>query len=447
MKRTLIYNATVVNEGVSYTGSVIIEDERISDVIPGMTRPQGDFDTLIDAHGHYLLPGAIDCHVHFRDPGLTHKADIATESAAAAAGGVTSYMDMPNCNPQTTTLEALNAKFESASRRSSVNYSFYFGATNGNASLIRSLDRTRVCGVKVFMGASTGNMLVDRVETLRQIFSSAGMLIAAHCEDQNVINRNVRFFRERYGDDPDITCHPLIRSEEACWNSSSLAVRLARECGSRLHVLHVSTEKELELFDGGKRLEEKMITSEACIAHLTFCDEDYARLGARIKCNPSVKSRADRDALRRALSTGVIDTVGTDHAPHLLSEKRGGALKAASGMPGIQFSVVSMLELAREGVLTVEEVVRKMSHNPAILYGIRGRGFIRPGYKADLVLVCPDSPWTVTADCILSKCGWSPLEGRTLHARIEKTFVNGELVYDGRSVMPSVRGQALAFDR
>ena len=447
MRRTLIHGATIVNEGASFPGSVVIEGDVIRDVMRGDVSPDGDFDRVLDAHGHLLIPGAIDCHVHFRDPGLTHKADIATESAAAAAGGVTSYMDMPNCVPQTTTLEALEAKMESAAQKSAVNYSFYFGATNSNAPLIRSLDKRHVCGVKVFMGASTGNMLVDRIEALRTVFSSAGMIIAAHCEDQRVISRNMRLYRERYGDDPDISFHPLIRSEEACFESSCLAVRLAYEEDARLHVLHVSTAIELTRFRDDIPLANKRITAEACIPHLMFYDEDYARLGSRIKCNPSIKTCRDRNALRKALSTGVIDTVGTDHAPHLLSEKVGGAYKAVSGMPSIQFSVVSMMELVRDGVLTVEEMVRKMCHNPAIIYNVHGRGFIRPGYKADLVLIDPDCPWTVTSDCVLSKCGWSPMEGMTFHARVEKTFVNGEEVYDGVNVRPSVRGQALVFDR
>lgn len=446
MKRTLIHHATIVNEGTRFAGSVVIEGEKIKEVLRGDTCPSVPCDEAIDAHGAFLIPGVIDDHVHFRDPGLTHKADMATETAAAAAGGVTSFMDMPNCNPQTTTLEALENKFADAEKKCVVNYSFYFGATNSNADLLKQLDRSRVCGVKLFMGASTGNMLVDRMETLRRIFSEAGMLIATHCEDQNVIRRNTEIFKEKYGDDPDISCHPLIRSEEACWASSSLAVRLAEETGVRLHILHVSTARELELFED-KPLREKRITAEACVSHLFFCDEDYKVLGTRIKCNPSIKTRQDRDALRAALRTNRIDVIGTDHAPHLLSEKQGGALKAVSGMPTLQFSLVSVCELVREGVISMEQLVQKMCHAPAELFQIKGRGYIRPGYQADLVLLNPDCEWTVTPECIESRCGWSPMEGRIFHSKVEKTIVNGSLVYSDGRVDKSHRGQALFFER
>ena len=441
-----IHNAIIVNEGRRFAGSVVVDGEVIREVLEGDMRPSVGCDSEIDAHGCFLMPGVIDDHVHFRDPGLTHKADMATETAAAAAGGVTSFMDMPNCNPQTTTIEALEDKFASAATKCVVNYSFYFGATNTNADLLKELDKTRVCGVKLFMGASTGNMLVDRMETLRRIFSEAGMLIATHCEDQAIIRRNTELFKERYGEDPDISLHPLIRSEEACWESSSLAVRLARETGARLHVLHVSTARELDLFED-KPLSEKRITAEACVSHLMFCDEDYKTLGTRIKCNPSIKTRRDRDALLQALATDRIDVVATDHAPHLLSEKQGGALKAVSGMPMLQFSLVSMFELVREGVLTVEQVVQKMCHAPAELFRIRKRGYIRPGYQADLVIVNPDFEWHLTPACILSKCGWSPMENRLFHARVEKTLVNGTLVYSDGKVDASHRGQALTFER
>lgn len=446
MKRTWIHHATIVNEGRQFAGSVVIEGEKISEVLEGDALPSSPCEEEIDASGRFLLPGVIDDHVHFRDPGLTHKADMATETAAAAAGGVTSFMDMPNCNPQTTTLEALDSKFADAARKCIVNYSFYFGATNTNADLIGQLDKTRVCGVKLFMGASTGNMLVDRMETLRKIFSEAGMLIATHCEDQNIIRKNTETFKEKYGEDPDVCFHPLIRSEQACWESSSLAVRLAKETGARLHILHVSTARELELFDD-KPLSEKRITAEACVSHLFFCDEDYKTLGTRIKCNPSIKTRRDRDALRAALRTDRIDVIGTDHAPHLLSEKQGGALKAVSGMPTLQFSLASVCELVREGVLSMEQLVQKMCHAPAELFRIKGRGYIRPGYQADLVLLNPNAEWTVTADCIQSKCGWSPMEGRTFHAKVEKTFVNGHLVYSDGKVTDTPRGQALIFER
>lgn len=446
MKRIWIHHAVLVNEGRQFNGSVVIEGEKIAEVLEGDARPSLPCDEEIDAEGNFLLPGVIDDHVHFRDPGLTHKADMASETAAAAAGGVTSFMDMPNCNPQTTSIEALNNKFADAATKCIVNYSFYFGATNNNVDLLPLLDKKHVCGVKVFMGASTGNMLVDRMEALKNIFANAGMLIATHCEDQNIIRQNTESFKQKYGEDPDVTCHPLIRNEEACYQSSSLAVRLAKETGARLHILHISTARELELFED-KPLTEKKITAEACVSHLFFCDEDYKTLGTRIKCNPSIKTKADRDALRKALSCHKIDVIGTDHAPHLLSEKAGGALKAVSGMPTLQFSLVSIYELVHEGVLSIEQLVEKMCHAPAQLYQVHQRGFIRPGYQADLVLLNPNHEWEVTTECIQSKCGWSPMEGRHYHAKVEKTFVNGDLVYTDGKVNKEHRGQALSFDR
>ena len=446
MKRTWIHNAVIVNEGRKFSGSIVIEGEKITEVLEGDQHPELACDEDIDANGYYLMPGVIDDHVHFRDPGLTHKADMASETAAAAAGGVTSFMDMPNCNPQTTSIEALNAKFADAATKCVVNYSFYFGATNNNTDQLAELDKTHVCGVKVFMGASTGNMLVDRMESLKRIFSGAGMLIATHCEDQNIIRQNTEIFKQKYGEDPSVEYHPLIRNEEACYQSSSLAVHLAKETGARLHILHISTARELELFED-KPLGEKQITAEACVSHLFFCDEDYKTLGTRIKCNPSIKTKADRDALRHALTTHKIDVIGTDHAPHLLSEKAGGALKAVSGMPTLQFSLVSIYELVHEGVLSIEQLVEKMCHAPAQLYQVHKRGFIRPGYQADLVLLNPNHEWEVTADCIQSKCGWSPMEGRHYHAKVEKTFVNGDIVYANDKVDTAHRGQALSFDR
>lgn len=446
MKRTWIYNARIVNDGQTFRGSVVTEGDLIAEVLKEDERPAMPCDSEIDASGCYLLPGVIDDHVHFRDPGLTHKAEMATETAAAAAGGVTSFMDMPNCKPQTTTIEALNDKFEYAPSKCLVNYSFYFGATNDNADMLPMLDKKHVCGVKLFMGASTGNMLVDRMDTLRKIFSEAGMLIATHCEDQAIISENTAKYKAQYGEDLDISFHPLIRNEEACLRSSSLAIQLAKETGARLHILHISTAKELELLED-KPLEEKRITAEACVSHLMFCDEDYARFGARIKCNPAIKTRADRDALRAALSTNKIDVIGTDHAPHLIEEKQGGALKAVSGMPSIQFSLVSIMELVHQGVLSIEQLAEKMCHAPARLYQIDRRGYIRKGYKADLVILNPEKEWTVTPECILSKCGWSPMEGQTFHSKVEKTFVNGQLVYADDKVNTEVRGEALTFCR
>lgn len=446
MKRTWIKNAWIVNEGQTFQGSVVIEDEVIAEVLADGTEPAYPCEEIIDANGYYLIPGVIDDHVHFRDPGLTHKADMHTESTAAAAGGVTSFMDMPNTTPQTTTLKALEAKFADAATKSVVNYSFYFGATNTNADVLPILDKSRVCGIKLFMGASTGNMLVDRMEVLRNVFANAGMLIATHCEEQAIISANTATFKEKYGDDPAIKYHPLIRSAGACIHSSSLAIRLAKETNARLHILHVSTAQELDLFED-KPLNEKRITAEACVSHLYFHDKDYETLGARIKCNPAIKTQEDRDALRKALATNRIDVIGTDHAPHLLKEKTGGALKAVSGMPMIQFSLVAVMELVREGVLSMEQLVQKMCHAPAELYQIERRGYIRPGYQADMVLVNPDAEWTVTADCVLSKCGWSPMEGQRFHARVEKTFVNGDLVYNDNKVDENHRGQELRFKR
>ena len=446
MKRTYIKNARIVNEGQTFNGSVVIENEVIAEVLKAGEEPSAPCDETIDAQGMYLIPGVIDDHVHFRDPGLTHKADMSSESKAAAAGGVTSYMDMPNTNPQTTSLEALEAKFQDAATKSIVNYSFYFGATNNNADDLAKLDKTKVCGVKLFMGASTGNMLVDQMETLKRIFANAGMLIATHCEDQHIITANSAAYREKYGDDPHVKYHPEIRSEEACYRSSSLAVQLAKETGARLHIMHISTAKELSLLEN-KPIAEKNITAEACVSHLFFCDEDYEKFGARIKCNPAIKSRQDRDALRQALTGNLIDVIGTDHAPHLLSEKQGGAFKAVSGMPTLQFSLNSVMELGHEGLLSIEQLVQKMCHSPATLYQIEKRGFIRPGYQADIVLLNPSKEWTVTNECILSKCGWSPMEGQTFHSKVEKTFVNGALVYTDNQVDESHRGQALRFDR
>ena len=444
MKRTWIKNARIVNEGKIFHGSIVIENEVIAEVLAEETVPAQPCGEIIDAKGYYLIPGVIDDHVHFRDPGLTHKADIHTESTAAAAGGVTSFMDMPNTTPQTTTLEALNAKFADAATKSIVNYSFYFGATNTNADVLPTLDKNRVCGVKLFMGASTGNMLVDRMEVLRKVFANAGILIAAHCEEQSIISANTTAFKEKYGEDPDIKYHPQIRSAEACVYSSSLAIRLAKENNARLHILHISTAQELDLFED-KPLSEKKITAEACVSHLYFYDKDYEALKGHIKCNPSIKTLEDRNALRKALSTNRIDVIGTDHAPHLLKEKEGGALKAVSGMPMIQFSLVSMLQLVDEGVFTLETIVEKMCHAPAQIYRINERGYIREGYRADLVLVRPDTPWEVTADKVLSKCGWSPLEGHTFNWKVERTFANGHPVYSDGMVDDAYRGEELRF--
>jgi dihydroorotase len=446
MKRTLIRNAVIVNEGCRAEGSVVIGGEKIVDVLSG-EHPSVPCDEVIDARGGYLLPGVIDGHVHFRDPGLTHKADIGAESRAAAAGGVTSIMDMPNTNPQTVTLEAWNDKMERLSERSLVNYACYFGATQTNYTEFGKLDPHRVCGIKLFMGSSTGNMLVDRMNSLQNIFGGTDLLIATHCEDQSVISRNTVIYRERYGSGEDIPLrfHPEIRSVEACYRSSELAVRLAVETGARLHVLHITTGKELELFDDGP-VADKKITAEVCVPHLLFTAGDYDTLGARIKCNPAIKAEPNRRLLRDAVNSGRIDVIATDHAPHLPAEKEGGALKAMSGMPMIQFSLVGMLELVEEGVFTIEKIVEKMCHAPAQVYRIRNRGYIRPGYQADLVLVKRHDRTPVRMGPVYSKCNWSPLpEDTTFRWEIQKTFINGHPVYDDNRLDEACRGQALYF--
>lgn len=445
--KTIIKNAIIVNEGYQQKSNLVIEDKLIKAILPDNAINPIDYDCEIDATGCYLLPGVIDNHVHFRDPGLTHKADIASESRAAAAGGVTSYMDMPNTYPQTTTIEALDNKFNHAASESRINYSFFFGATNDNADLLSLLNPQKVCGIKLFMGSSTGNMLVNNEQTLKKIFTNAPTLIMAHCEDQTIIEENIKSIVRQHGEDPSIEFHSQIRSTEACYQSTYKAVKLAQETGSRLHIAHVSTEKELQLFSNTPLNKKKKITAEACVAHLYFTEADYQVLGTRIKCNPAIKGEKDRKALQNALKENRIDVIGTDHAPHLLQEKEGGCLKAVSGIPMLQFSLVTMLELAEQGICTIEEVVEKMCHAPASLFNIKERGFIRPGYRADLVLVRPNSPWVVTPEKILSKCGWSPFENHTFNWKIEQTFVNGESVYKDGCINDFIRGEALEFDR
>ena len=438
---TLVKGGTIVNEGRTFNGSLVIEDERITRIIEGNHTPEASYDEVIDASGCFVLPGVIDDHVHFREPGLTEKADMESESRAAAAGGVTTYFDMPNTVPQTTTLEALDEKFALAATKSHVNYSFFFGATNDNASLFPQLDIHRIPGIKLFMGSSTGNMLVDRREALEGIFSTAPLPIMAHCEDTDIINRNMAEARQRYGDDPQVTHHPEIRSEEACYESSRLAVELAVKHHSRLHIAHLTTAKELDLLSTSP----DNITAEATVAHLYFSDRDYQDLGTRIKCNPAIKTEHDREALREALNDGRIAVIGTDHAPHLLSQKEGGCARAASGMPMIQFSLVTMLELVDQGVLSLERLVELMCHNPARLFEVRQRGFIREGYQADIVIVRPDTGWIVTKDCIQSRCGWSPMEGHMYLWRVERTLCNGHTVYEQGRVDASYVGQSVAF--
>ena len=437
--RTLIKGGRIVNEGRSFEGAVIIEDEKIIDVIEGNEIPQDStFTSVVDAKGCYVLPGIIDTHVHFREPGMTEKADIESESRAAAAGGVTSYFEMPNTVPQTTTLEALEDKFQRAAKSSHVNYTFFFGATNDNVALFNQLDVHHIPGIKLFMGSSTGNMLVDRDEALNRIFASAKLPIMAHCEDTAIINRNMEEAKKAWGDDPQVSLHALIRSEEACVVSTTKAVALAKKHGARLHVAHVSTAEELELIGGN-------VTAEATVGHLYFTMLDHERLGARIKVNPAIKSPVDQFMLRESLNDGRITTIATDHAPHLLSQKQGGCAKAASGMPMVQFSLPTMLELVDQKVLSIERMVQLMAHNPATLFEVRNRGFIRKGYQADLVIVRPKSSWTVTPEVIESKCGWSPMEGHTFNWRVEQTFCNGHSVYHNGIVDPQYIGQPLAF--
>ena len=447
--RTLISGGRIVNEGRVIDGDLVIEDEQIVDIVERspLTSQSSPLSLhlspltsqLIDATGCYVLPGIIDSHVHFREPGLTEKADIESESRAAAAGGVTTFFDMPNTVPQTTTLEALEDKFERAAKSSHVNYSFFFGATNDNTELFPQLDLTRIPGVKLFMGSSTGNMLVDRDEVLDRIFSQSTLPIMAHCEDTAIINRNMLTAKEQGYDDPPIGLHPFIRSEEACVQSTMKAAELAKRHHARLHVAHVSTAEELDIID------HSSFTAEACVGYLYFSLLDYERLGARIKVNPAIKSPVDQFMLRQALNDGRITTIATDHAPHLLEQKQGGCARAASGMPMVQFSLVTMLELVDQGVLSIERMVELMAHNPARLFEVRERGFLRPGYKADVAIVRPDSPWTVTKDVIESKCGWSPMEGHTYRWRVEQTLCNGHLIYNNGVVDGHYIGQPVRF--
>ena len=434
--RTLIKGGRIVNEGRTFDGSLVVDDEKIVEI--NTHYPEASFDRVVDASGCFVLPGVIDDHVHFREPGLTEKADIESESRAAAAGGVTTYFDMPNTNPQTTTLEALDEKFRLAATKSHVNYSFFFGATNDNTSLFSQLDEHRIPGIKLFMGSSTGNMLVDRDEALNRIFQTARLPIMAHCEDTAIINHNMEEAKKAWGDDPQVSLHALIRSEEACLKSTQKAVELAKKYKARLHVAHVSTAEELELIGGN-------ITAEATVGHLYFTMLDHERLGAKIKVNPAIKSPVDQFMLRQALSDGRISVIGTDHAPHLLSQKQGGCARAASGMPMLQFSLVTMLELVDMGVLTIERMVELMCHNPARLFEVRQRGFLRKGYQADIVIVRPHAPWTVTPDVIESKCAWSPMDGHEYQWRVEQTFCNGHLIYNKGVVDRDYIGQPVVF--
>ncbi len=447
MNKILIKNAKIVNEGTITEGDVYIEDNYFVEIDNSISPKSPDVE-VIDAEGKFLLPGMIDDQVHFREPGLTHKADIQTESRAAIAGGITTFIEMPNTIPQATTIDLLEDKFDIASKNSYANYSFMFGGTNDNLEEILKVDPKKVAALKLFLGSSTGNMLVDNPETLKGIFESTDLLIAVHCEDEQTIKTNMAAHLEEYGEDIPIELHPIIRSEEACYLSSSKAIALAKETGARLHVFHLSTAKELELFDGKTALKDKKITAEVCVHHLWFNDEDYKTKGTHIKWNPAVKTEKDRQGLIKGLLNNKIDVIATDHAPHTLEEKNNIYTKAPSGGPLVQHALTALLELVHKEQLTIEKVVEKACHNPAILFEVEKRGFIKKGYYADAVLVDFNAPWSVSKDNILYKCGWSPFEGFTFKSRITHTFVNGKLVYNNFKILDKEKqGMRLTFNR
>ncbi|PIB36297.1 dihydroorotase [Reichenbachiella sp. 5M10] len=443
-KYTLIKNAKLVNEGTMLAHDVLIKDQMIDKIGYDLSH---DTATVIDAKGQFLLPGVIDDQVHFREPGLTHKAEIYTESRAAVAGGITSFMEMPNTVPNTLTQELLQDKYDIAAQKSLANYSFFMGASNDNLEEVLKTSRRNVCGIKVFMGSSTGNMLVDDEQTLNDLFSRAEMLVAAHCEDESTIRKNMEIYQERYGEGIPFTAHPLIRSEEACYISSSKAVALARKNGTKFHVLHISTGKETELFDNDVPLKDKLVTAEACIHHMWFSDEDYLTKGGNIKWNPAVKTAYDRDVVFQAMLDDKIDVIATDHAPHTMEEKNNGYLNCPSGGPLVQHALPAMLEHHLNGKISIERIVEKMSHNPAILFEVEKRGYIREGYFADLVLVDTEDQWVVNKDNVLSKCGWSPFEGQRFRSKVTHTFVSGHLAYQYGSFDESQQGERLLFDR
>jgi dihydroorotase len=445
-KSILIKNARIVNEGTIIEGDVLIEDHHIKEIASSISVKNSNV-TIIDAENNYLLPGVIDDQVHFREPGLTHKATIETESRAAIAGGITSFIEMPSTNPQATTIEKLEDKFEIAANTSSANYSFMFGGTNDNLDEILKVDPFKVAGLKLFLGSSTGNMLVDNPEVLEKIFKSTDLLISVHCEDEDTIKQNTARYLERYGEDIPIKCHPEIRSAEACYISSSKAIALAKKTGARLHVFHLSTAKETRLFSNKKPLKDKKITAEVCIHHLWFSDEDYDKKGTFIKWNPAVKTANDRDALWKALLNDKIDVIASDHAPHTLEEKSNKYTKAPSGGPLVQHALVAMMEAHHNGRISVEKMVEKMCHNPAILFQIEKRGYIKEGYFADLVLVNPNNPWTVTKENSLYKCGWSPFEGSTFKSRVTHTILNGTVVYENSNFTNHNAAMRLTFNR
>lgn len=444
--KTLIKNGTIVNNGQKFKGHILIDGDTI--IYVGTDLPENQSDTqIIDAENKFVLPGVIDEHVHFREPGLTHKADFETESRAAVAGGVTSFMDMPNVNPQTTTNQLLNERTELASQKSLANFAFYLGATNNNIDEIRKADTRKVCGIKVFMGSSTGNMLVDEQNMLESIFAESPCMVAVHCEDEQIIKANLELYRSKYGDNVLPAHHPLIRTAEACYKSTAKAVELATKHNTRLHIAHLSTAKELEFFSTSP-LNEKKITAETCPHYLYFDSRDYDKFGYRIKCNPAIKNEEDKLALIAALNSGKIDTIATDHAPHLPSEKFGETyFKSASGMPTIQHSLIVMLELCKKGKLNIETIVQKMCHAPANLYRIEKRGYLNAGYKADITIVDFNQPQTITTDNILYKCKWTPFENQTFNSTVTHTFVNGNLIYCNGKFVSEEKGKALIFER
>ncbi len=446
MEKILIKDANIVNEGKIERCDVYIEQGVIVKVAKNLSAKSPDVN-IFDAEGKYLFPGIIDDQVHFRQPGLTHKGNIETESKAAVAGGITSFIEMPNTNPQTTTIEKLEEKFSIAAKSAYANYSFMFGGTNDNIEEIQKVDKTKVAGLKLFLGSSTGNMLVDDEKVLEKIFKSTDLLISAHCEDEETIRENLEIYKERYGDDIPVNMHPIIRSEDACYISSSRAIKLAKKTGARLHVFHLSTGKETELFSNKIPLKDKKITAEVCIHHLWFTEADYEEKGTLIKWNPAVKTEKDRDELWEALLDDRIDVIATDHAPHTLEEKKNVYTKAPSGGPLVQHAFPAMLEMYHRGKISLEKIVEKMCHNPAILFQIEKRGYIKEGYYADLVLVDLNNPWTVNADNILYKCKWSPFEGSTFKSRITHTFVNGRLAYKNFKVYDERFATRLTFNR
>ena len=444
MSTTLIVNANLVNEGKKFLSQVLIENDIIKKIAPNIV---GNFDRVIDAKGKYLIPGVIDDQVHFREPGLTHKAEIYTESKAAVAGGITSFMEMPNTKPQTLTQELLEEKFQRASQVSLANYTFFMGVSNDNLEEVLKTDPKSVGAIKIFMGSSTGNMLVDDKIVLEKIFSEANMLIAVHCEDEETIEANTEFYKKQYGEDIPISMHPMIRSVEACYKSSSMAVELAKKHDTRLHVFHLSTEKEMQLFDNSIPLKEKKITAEVCIHHLWFDESFYEEKGTHIKWNPAVKSKRDKEAVFQALLDDKIDVIATDHAPHTLEEKSNTYFKAPSGGPLVQHALVAMLEFYHNQKITLEKLVEKMCHAPAVCFQIKNRGFIREGYYADLVLIDLDSTWTVNKENILYKCGWSPFEGEKFKSQVTHTWVSGHLAYENGKFNELKKGMRLVFDR